>query len=299
MLSLLNTSSEACASIQEFNYVVEHFSVLMKEWKNEFLPSGFVDINRITGGFHSGELICLSGLTGMGCTSLALSIGYKLSTVFNHSVGFITTALSSENIGLRYLSVHSDLALSALQKGNLKDYEWQTLHLKVPYVEGSLFQTFFAETYKEMEMKCKAYSYGNVDLIIIDNINQFLRATDNDSELIVPVLEGLKSLSRQIRIPILFTYTLPAAIRGKYRNSYKRPSIADLGQIYNYVDTVLFLHRHEYFEMLEDENGESTIGMAEVIVPKSYIGSSGYSGVKFDAKSLKFDNLTEMASHTC
>lgn len=275
----------------EFEYVLDEFSVPMREWKDKYIFSGFEDIDRITGGFYSGELICLAGKPAMGTTSFAISLAHNMSSKFDYKVGYILTDISGKNLGLRFMCLRENLPLSNLKKGVLHEWEWQKLHLRASEVSQLPIEIYEAQTIDDIETRCKAFKYQNVDFIIIDKIDSLLKKDFinefNDHSY---VLDKLKALVRQVRIPILFTTS--ALEKSKRRGGFSfRSDISDLGKIADFPHTVMLLNRYEFYGMYEDENGESTVGKAEVSIPKHYHGSTGYAMLNYNPISLEFSNI--------
>ena len=290
---VIDSTQVANDYINEFNNVIENYSTQMLNWNDRFLPSGFSDIDRITNGFHTSELTCIAARPSMGTTSFALSIIYNLSTSFKHSVGYITTSLTTKQVGNRYTSIYNNIELSKVQHGSLEEYDWQLIHSKFSSTENGAIDISYAETIEEIETRCKIYSYDNIELIIIDKINSIFNNNYNNEfyNYSRGILDRLKSLSRLVRIPIILIYSIPLKENIKHSLRSYRPTIDELSLVYNHANTIILLNRLEQYGIEFDEENLSTVGIAEISIPKQFEGSTGLLKLKFNKKSLKFEDF--------
>ena len=113
----------------------------------------------------------------------------------------------------------------------------------------------------------------------------------NREQEIAEISRGLKSIAKELGIPIIVASQLSRAV--ETRGGDKRPQLSDLresGAIEQDVDMAMFLYRPEYYDISQDETGEPTEGIAEVIIAKNRNGRTGRVRLRFDANLTKFSN---------
>ena len=141
----------------------------------------------------------------------------------------------------------------------------------------------------------------NIGLVIIDYL-QLMTASVKDSanreQEIATISRGLKGLAKELDVPVIALAQLSRAVEQRGRD--KRPQLSDLresGSIEQDADVVCFLYRPEYYGITTTDEGESTHGIAEVIVGKQRNGPTGTVALHFVKEYARFENLTS-ASYT-
>ena len=110
------------------------------------------------------------------------------------------------------------------------------------------------------------------------------------------ISRSLKGLAKELNIPIIALSQLNRGVEARQGIEGKRPQLADLresGAIEQDADMVCFIHRPEYYKILEDERGNSLAGIAEIIVAKHRNGATGDVRLRFKSEFAKFINLSE------
>ena len=117
----------------------------------------------------------------------------------------------------------------------------------------------------------------------------------NREQEIGSISRALKSVAKELNVPVIALSQLSRAVENRPGAS-KRPMLSDLresGSIEQDADMVLFLYRPEYYGMTEDENGNPTNGVGEVIIAKHRNGETGTVRLKFVGKFVKFQDLDQ------
>ena len=99
-----------------------------------------------------------------------------------------------------------------------------------------------------------------------------------------------------MNIPIIALSQLNRGVESRQGAEGKRPQLADLresGAIEQDADMVCFIHRPEYYKILEDERGNSLLGLAEIIIAKHRNGATGDVRLRFKSDYAKFMNIEE------
>ncbi|MEO0684685.1 MAG: DnaB-like helicase C-terminal domain-containing protein [Cyanobacteria bacterium J06649_11] len=275
----------------EFENIEDNYSKQFNDWEEKIIYSSFVELDKITGGFHPNELICLVGKSGMGKTSFLIQVAYQVASKFSNPVGYVSSGLTSSQVSKRLLSAITGIDTQRLRNGKLEEYEWQILHEKTAGVENIPFYVQEGgDGIKELERHCKKLWYKGARLIVLDNVDYLLYHSRNemDNERNRMVLGRIKNLTRLLRIPIIFA-TETDYNKDAFRYAgYRRPQLNQLGILNYYVDSVISMHREEYYGVLEDEEGQSLKGIVELDILKHITGETGGIRLYFEGPTGKF-----------
>jgi replicative DNA helicase len=282
------------ASIETFKSVLKNQLIEINEiLKNpnviRGLPSGFYELDRLTSGFHGGELTVIGARPGMGKTAFALNIAFNVASQ-GKKVLFFSLEMGKKQLSLRTYSMISEIPLSKIRSGLLNDEEVEKITSS--YLENAdvLERMILVDdaSYLSDIMKI-AYSMDNIDLIIVDYLQ--LIKTKNKYQMryqeLADIVNPLKSLSKELDIPII---ALAQVNREVEKKADKRPSLSDLresGDIEATADIVMFIHREDYYK--KENNIDDSI--TEIIVAKNRNGESGIARLSFDKRIQKFSKL--------
>jgi replicative DNA helicase len=114
------------------------------------------------------------------------------------------------------------------------------------------------------------------------------------------ISRSLKGLAKELDIPIIALSQLNRGVEGRSGLEGKRPQLSDLresGAIEQDADMVCFIHRPEYYHLTEDAQGNSLLGIAEIIVAKHRNGATGDVQLKFKNVYAKFMNKDDIDSN--
>ncbi len=268
------------------------------------VPTGFTDLDRLTSGFQPSDLIIVAARPGMGKTSLVLAFCLNAARDFNKGVALFSLEMASTQLVQRLISMESEIAGSKMRSGKLEDYEWQMLQSTVERLNS--VPIFIDDTPAinifELRAKCRRLKQQyDIQLIIIDYLQLMTGATDtskggNREQEIASISRALKSLAKELNVPVIALSQLSRAV--ETRGGSKRPQLSDLresGSIEQDADMVAFIYRPEYYQILEDENGQSLKGIAEFIIAKHRHGSLETVRMKFVDTFAKFGNVDDPA----
>jgi len=259
------------------------------------IPSGFPDLDRLTTGFHEGELIIVAGRPGMGKSSFALSIAKNVAQKEGLPVGIFSLEMSKEQLALRLLSFLSHIPLQDLRLGKLTEEQKEVLDIalnelsELPlYIDDSAALTTTDLRVKALRMKKE----HGVELIIVDYL-QLLRGVRKYSsrqEEVAEISRSLKALAKELEIPVIALAQLSRQVEHR---SDKRPQLADLresGQIEQDADLIIFLHRPEYYLKIKKKEVPPDLqGKVEIIVAKQRQGPQGVVEAYFIEKLSLFE----------
>lgn len=262
------------------------------------VPSGFSDLDKITNGWQNSDLIIVAGRPAMGKTAFVLSQAKNMSKN-NYPVLFFSLEMSSEQLMNRIISAESQIENDKIRSGQMYEADWQRLEAVIPeiqklklFIDDTAAISLFELRSKALQMKQK----HGISCIIIDYL-QLMTISNRDfkgnrEQEVATISRGLKQLAKELDVPII-------ALSQLSRNTVQRggdlePRLSDLrdsGAIEQDADIVCFIHRPEYYGIQEDENGESTAGIAKVIIAKYRNGATGTIDLKFISRFAAFENL--------
>ena len=265
------------------------------------VPTGFTDLDRLTSGFQKSDLIILAARPGMGKTALTLSIAKNAALDFNKGVAVFSLEMSSLQLAQRIISMEAEIAGSKLRNGQLEEYEWQQLHSAIEKVADA--PIFIDDTPGinsfELRAKCRRLKMQyDIQMIIIDYLQLMSGGGDNKGgnreQEVSAISRSLKGLAKELNVPVIALSQLSRAV--ETRGGDKRPQLSDLresGSIEQDADMVMFIYRPEYYQILEDEEGQSLKGVADVIVAKHRHGALMDVRLRFTGEFARFSNMDD------
>lgn len=246
------------------------------------VPSGFPTMDRVTYGWQPTDLIILAARPAVGKTAFALNLARNaaLSPTKPTAVAFFSLEMSAAQLVQRILSAESEILMEKISRGKLEDYEYQQLHAKgIKKLEQAAIFIDDTAALNIFEFRAKARRLVNknkVGFIIIDYL-QLMSGSGNGGnreQEISTISRTLKQLAKELRVPIIALSQLSRAV--ETRKESKMPQLSDLresGAIEQDADMVMFIYRPEYYEVMNNEMGESTRGETHVRIAKHRNGS--------------------------
>lgn len=269
------------------------------------VPSGFTDLDRITGGWQASDLVIIAARPAMGKTAFVLTCARNATVQFKRPAVVFSLEMSSVQLVNRLISGEAEIEQEKIRKGNLAEWEWQQLHSKIGGLTEAplLIDDTPALNIFEFRAKCRRLkAQYDIQLIIIDYLQlmhgkgEGQSGGGNREQEIGSISRALKSVAKELNVPVLALSQLSRAVESRPGVNGKRPMLSDLresGSIEQDADMVLFLYRPEYYGITEDEQGRSQAGVGEVIIAKHRNGETGIVPLRFIGKYVKFADLEE------
>jgi len=265
------------------------------------ITSGFPSIDKFTGGWQPQDLIIVGGASSMGKTSFALALSYNASLAQLPSVVF-SYEMSSNQLISRLLSSETMIDNRYLIKGTLTSDEWGSIQGAQGKIEKlPLFIDDCSNTslrYLLNRIRQYVITKG-VKLVMVDYlqlISSPMKGRSREQEVSV-IARSLKNIAKELDITVM---ALSQLSRGVERNEGSRPTLSNLresGEIEQAADIVMFVYRPEYYGHMQDEEGFSTEGKAEIIFAKGRnigIGSKWLNWINY---LTKFTDESENISY--
>lgn len=265
------------------------------------VPSGYTKLDRLTLGWQKSDLIVIASRPSMGKTALALSMARNITVEHNKPVAFFSLEMSSIQLVTRLIVSETELPSNRIRNGNLDENEWKQLDSKIKnLVEAPLYiDDTPAISIFELRAKCRRLKLQHkVELIIIDYLQLMTGPSNlkgNREQEVSNISRSLKAISKELDVPIIALSQLNRSV--EMRSGSKRPQLSDLresGAIEQDADMVIFIYRPERYGILEDEDGNSLVGFAEIILAKHRNGPVGDVRLRFREEMAKFVELDDM-----
>jgi len=250
-------------------------------------------------------LFLLEDMTVTHNTSMVLATALNAARDFNKGVALFSLEMASTQLVQRLISMEAEISGSKMRNGKLEDYEWQALQSTVERLNS--VPIFIDDTPAinifELRAKCRRLKQQyDIQVVIVDYLQLMTGASDsskgggNREQEIASISRALKSLAKELNVAVLALSQLSRAV--ETRGGSKRPQLSDLresGSIEQDADIVAFIYRPEYYQIMEDENGQSNKGIAEFIIAKHRHGALDTVKLKFTDTFAKFENLNDPA----
>ncbi len=297
------------------------------------VTTGLTSINQKIGGLHASDLVILAGRPGMGKTALATNIAFNAADRWRRDeddgiapdknmgakCAFFSLEMSADQLATRILAEQSGISGEALRMGKISRDDFQSLSRasqalqSLPlFIDDTPGLTIAALRTRARRLQRR----HGIGLVVVDYL-QLLQGTgkssDNRVQEISEISRGLKTLAKELNVPVLALSQLSRAVE---QREDKRPQLSDLresGSIEQDADIVLFVFREDYYvgskEPKRPNEGdeikihaeheawaqemERVFGLAELIVAKQRHGSTGKIRMKFEAKITRFSDLVE------
>ncbi|UEG50367.1 replicative DNA helicase [Ferruginibacter lapsinanis] len=249
------------------------------------VPSGFEKLDKLTYGWQPTDLIVLAARPSVGKTAFALNLARSaaLHPTKPTPVAFFSLEMSAGQLVTRILSAESEIWLEKISRGKLEEHEMKQLYKKgierlsnAPiFIDDTAALNIF-----ELRAKCRRLkNKHNVGLIIIDYLQLMSGAGENRNgnreQEISRISRDLKGLAKELQVPIIALSQLSREVE-KRKEGAKIPQLSDLresGAIEQDADMVMFLYRPDYYDIGQNEMGESTKGETYVKIAKHRNGS--------------------------
>ncbi|HWR56571.1 MAG TPA: replicative DNA helicase [Negativicutes bacterium] len=258
------------------------------------IPSGFRDLDNMTAGFQPSDLILLAARPSMGKTALCLNIAQHIAIREKKPVAFFSLEMSKEQLVQRMLCAEAGIDAHRLRTGDLRDEDWK--HLSRGMGTLSEAPIFIDDTpgvpVMEMRTKCRRLKIEQgLGIIIIDYIQliQGNGRTENRQQEISEISRSLKSLARELNVPVIALSQLSRAVESR---AVKKPMLSDLresGSLEQDADLVAFIYRDDYYNPDTDKPN-----ITEIMIAKHRNGPVGSIELYFHKEYTRFIPLDKV-----
>ncbi len=256
------------------------------------VPTGFSDMDKLTSGLQPGELIIVAGRPSMGKTAFALCIAEYAAISAKTATAIFSLEMSARALAIRMMCGRAMVNSRQLQSGYMPSQKWPDLIRSAGefseaaiYVDDATDLSVF-----DIRAKCRRIQADRgLGLVVVDYLQLLhhrARNMENRQREISEISRGLKSLAKELQVPVVALSQLSRAVESR---EGKRPNLADLresGSIEQDADVVALLYREEYYEPTPENKGRAT-----VIIAKQRNGPTDDFDLKFFPDYARFANL--------
>lgn len=263
------------------------------------VPSGFRKLDDITAGWQPSDLVIIAGRPAMGKTSFALSIAKNVAIDYRKPIAFFSLEMNNVQLVNRLISNVCSIPGNKILNGQLTPDEWERFDSNIRKMQGAPIYVDDTPGLSIFELRTKARRLvreHGIELLMIDYL-QLMNANgmrfNSRQEEVSTISRSLKGLAKELNIPVLALSQLSRAVEQRDGPEGKRPQLSDLresGAIEQDADMVLFVHRPEYYHILQDEKGNNLHGMAQIIIAKHRKGATGDVLLNFRGEYTRFSN---------
>ncbi len=291
---------------KEITDIDEHLSEAMKQLEAKMkldgkisgIPSGFVDIDKFSGGWQPGDLVIVGGASSMGKTSLALNFARNAVMMNKTPAVIFSYEMSVVQLTNRLLSSESGVNSKWIMNGKINDEEFSNIHSCLNSLSDiPLYIDDCTESnLRYLRNKIKQYVMTKkVKLVLIDYlqlISHNIKGRTREQE-VSEIARSLKNMAKEYNITVI---ALSQLSRGLMQRQDKRPVLSDLresGEIEQASDIVMFVYRPEYYGITQDNMGAPTNGLAEVIFSKGRNIGIGTIPLRFQKELTRFTDYKD------
>jgi len=263
------------------------------------IPSGYHGLDDKTSGWQASDLVIIAGRPAMGKTAFALSMAKNIAADYKVPVAFFSLEMSNQQLVNRLISNACEIEGKKILNGQLQQDEWERLDKRVNTLLGAPLYVDDTPGLSVFELRTKARRLvreHGVKVIMIDYL-QLMNANgmrfSSRQEEVSTISRSLKSLAKELDIPILALSQLNRGVEAREGLEGKRPQLSDLresGAIEQDADMVIFVHRPEYYHIYQDDSGRDLHGMAQIIIAKHRKGATGDVLLNFRGELTRFEN---------
>ncbi|TXI90094.1 MAG: replicative DNA helicase [Burkholderiaceae bacterium] len=256
------------------------------------VPTGFVDLDRMTSGLQPGDLIIVAGRPSMGKTAFSINIGENVAIDSGLPVAVFSMEMGGAQLAMRMLGSVGRLDQHRLRTGRLIDEDWPRLTYAIQKMNEAQFYIDETPALSSIELRARARRLsrqcGKLGLIIIDYL-QLMAGNggggENRATEISEISRSMKGLAKELGCPVIGLSQLNRSLE---QRPNKRPVMSDLresGAIEQDADVILFIYRDQVYNPDSPDKGT-----AEIIIGKQRNGPIGSVRLAFLGEYTKFDN---------
>jgi len=255
------------------------------------LSTGFTELDYRTAGLQPSDLILIAARPSMGKTAFVLNLAQNICFKQDKSVLIFSLEMSQEQLVNRLLALESHVKAQSIRTGDVTDKDWEGLVEGASVIGESklLIDDTPGISIGELRSKCRKYALSNdIKIVIIDYLQLMSgdgRHSDSRQQEISEISRSLKSLARELNVPVIALSQLSRAVE---KRDDHRPMLSDLresGAIEQDADVVMFLYRDDYYNKETEKKN-----IAEVIIAKQRNGPIGTTELVWLPELTKFAN---------
>ncbi|WBF65902.1 MAG: replicative DNA helicase [Candidatus Kinetoplastibacterium crithidii] len=260
------------------------------------VPTGFIDLDKMTSGLQPGDLIVVAGRPSMGKTAFSMNIGEYVSIEHGLPVAIFSMEMSATQLAMRMLGSIGVIDQHKIRTGRLTEEDWPKITNAIQNMQDAQLYIDESPALNVMEVRAKtrrlSRQCGQLGLVIIDYMQLMSgNGEENRATEISEISRSLKGLAKELNCPLI---ALSQLNRSLEQRQNKRPVMSDLresGAIEQDADLILFIYRDEIYNPDSQEKG-----IAEIIIGKQRNGPIGTIKLTFQGPTTRFLNFANASA---
>jgi replicative DNA helicase len=256
------------------------------------IPSGFVDLDKMTAGFQRSDLIIVAARPSVGKTAFALNIAQNVGVRARETVAIFSLEMSAAQLVQRMICAEANVDATRMRTGTLEGDDWEKLTMAIGALSEA--QIYIDDTpgitVADIRAKCRRLKKERgLGMILIDYLQLIQgrgKAGENRQQEVSEISRTLKQIARELEVPVI---ALSQLSRGVEQRQDKRPMMSDLresGSIEQDADIVSFLYRDDYYDKESEKKN-----IIEIIIAKQRNGPVGTVELVFLKNYNKFVSI--------
>ena len=227
------------------------------------ITTGFLAIDKLTGGFQPHQYIVIAARQGCGKSGLALQLGMHISSYERLPVIYFSPEMAKEQLINRALAIHSEVKAQKIQNGTMQNNEFQDVKDSLKFLSDVplLFDDTPDCTVSEIKSKSLKIlnKYGCLGAVIVDYIKLLKSSHRSNSsfEQVAEISLELKNMARELPCPVIVLAQMNRNVESRQDKTPILSDLADTDQIGRDADIVTFLHRPAYYAKKKTFGGNS------------------------------------------
>ena len=253
-------------------------------------PTGFPDLDKLTAGFQSADLIIIAARPAVGKTAFALNIAQNVAIRHKIPVAIFSLEMSKDQLAQRMLCSEAEVDAQRLKTASLSDTGWKKLTRALGRLSEAPIFIDDSASLTSTEIRAKARRLKierGLGLVIVDYM-QLMRGrqrVENRVQEISEIARSLKTLARELEVPVVALSQLSRAVEQRTDRIPRLSDLRESGEIEQTADVVMFIHREDYYNP-QSERGN----VAEIIIAKQRNGPVGTIELVFRKEIAKFSS---------
>lgn len=258
--------------------------------------TNFAGLDSLLGGFQKSDLIVLAARPSVGKTAFAVNLALKVAKQ-GAPVGIFSMEMSIDQVVDRLIAASSGVSLWKLRTGKLshKDENDDFLRITDACDELQTLPIFIDDSPSPNILQMRAMArrlqaeHGNLGLIVVDYLQLMASRKSYDSPVqqVTEISRGLKSLAKELNIPVLAISQLSRAVEQREGNKPRLSDLRDSGSIEQDADLVMFIHREDKINATKAKE-DNKLNIAQLVIAKHRNGPTGEIEFRVDPDSLLF-----------
>ena len=257
------------------------------------LPTGYLELDELTGGLQRGEIIVIAARPSMGKTALGLNIAEYVGADNHQAVLIFSLEMAAQQLAERMLCGRGHIDSHRLRKTMLTDEEIQTMHICADELSQSAIFVDDSPSLTPLELRAKARRLKlqhDIQLVVVDYLQlMHVPGAESRQQEVATISRQLKALARELDVPVIVVSQLNRAPEGRENHRPRMSDLRESGTIEQDADVVMMLHREDYYH---NEPDYQKTNSAELIIAKQRNGPTGNIQLTWKAQWTRFLDLS-------